>query len=85
MLAKGVQGYVVVELTVDEDGFVRDAVVADSGPLGDGPQEAASYKAFHGPALRSVGQYRYAPKFQDGKPTTTSNVRTKVTFQFQRR
>lgn len=70
-LQKGQEGSVIVEFSVDENGFVKNPVVvsADGG------------KAFHSPALEAVRSFRYAPRFEGGEPVQTSGVKNKISFK----
>ena len=74
MLAKRNEGFVEISFTVDESGFVRDPEVINKGP-GDRGFEAA--------ALAAVGRFRYAPKFENGKPTAVEGVKTRITFELE--
>ncbi|MCH1930290.1 energy transducer TonB [Shewanella sp. A25] len=55
---QGRNGYVTLNLTIDEMGFVRNPEVIESkgGPL------------FERETLKMIDQWRYAPKFENGKP-----------------
>ena len=87
LLAQGVTGYVVVQLTVDENGYVQDAVAIESGPLGEGGGDASgkSREGFHSAAVRAVKRFRYAPQFRDGKPVKATDVKTTMTFAMRGR
>ena len=65
----GVQGEVVIEATIDEEGNVADARVVKSVPLLDQA------------ALEAVQQWRYQPSLLNGVPTA---VVTTVTVKFTR-
>ncbi len=71
MLSSGREGYVDIEFTVDEQGFVRDPAVIG----GDGG------RPFEKEALAAVRKFRYAPKFVDGEAVATDGVKTRITFQ----
>lgn len=68
---QGKEGRVLIEFTVDASGFVREPRVVELEGANDLGQAA----------LDSVVQWRYAPRFVDGKPTATENVKHIVTFQ----
>ena len=68
-LKQGRTGWVVVEFTVDKEGYVRDARVAD-----------ASSPVFRDAALAAARQFRYAPRFEGGKPVATTGVQNRITF-----
>ncbi len=64
----GIQGTVVIEFTVAEDGSVKDAVAADAD------------KRLAEAALNAVREWKYKPATRDGKPIA---VKRKVTLTFQ--
>ena len=66
----GLEGYVIVEYSVDDFGFVVNPKVESS----HGP------KSFHRVALDAVSKFRYAPQFENGKPVVTDSVKNKFTF-----
>jgi TonB family protein len=67
----GHQGYIDLEFTVDENGFVRDPVVLGSGD-----------RWFKKAAFEAVEKWRYAPRFVDNKAVATEGVTTRLTFRF---
>ena len=56
--SRGKSGWVKLEFTVDEQGFVQSPKVLDS----DGGSQ------FEKESIEALSQWRYAPKFVDGKP-----------------
>lgn len=68
-LKRGQSGWVVVEFTVDEEGYVRLARVAVS-----------SSDLFNDAAIAAAEQFRYAPRFENGKPVETAGVQNRITF-----
>ncbi len=70
-LARGIQGYVVLEYTVTKQGTVKDPVVIESKPS----------RIFDKAATKSALRYKYKPRVVDGEPVEVPNVRTKITFQ----
>ncbi len=74
MLARRKQGYVDFEFTVDENGFVRDAVVI----------EREGGRSFETKALAAVERFRYAPRFENGEPVPVEGVKTRITFEIAR-
>jgi TonB family protein len=68
-LDKGLSGEVRLSFTIDEKGYVADATVAQS-----------SETAFDEAALEMIRQYRYAPRFVDGKPVATDGVQVTAVF-----
>ncbi|XOV85811.1 MAG: energy transducer TonB [Pseudomonadota bacterium] len=59
----------MVEFTVSEDGFVRDPFVAET-----------TSELFNAAAVDAASRFRFAPRFQDGKPIATPGVRNKISF-----
>jgi len=57
-------GWVQVEFTVDENGFVKSPEIIDSK---GGIQ-------FEKESIQALSQWRYAPKFVDGKPTSAKST-----------
>ena len=56
-------GEVSLEFTIDEQGYVRDATVTQS-----------SEHALNDVAITMIRKYRYAPRFEEGKPVATEGV-----------
>lgn len=63
-------GEVVVEFTVDQDGFTQDHRVV-----------RATSNDFAEAAVAAAQQFRYAPRFENGKPVATKGVRNKLIFE----
>lgn len=95
MLQSRTQGHVDVAFTVDERGFVRDAVVVDAvknrprgrnkvaGNATGADGAAAGSDAFEEAALKAVQNFRYAPRVVDGQPMATAGVKTRITFRIE--
>ncbi|MEE8408183.1 MAG: energy transducer TonB [Myxococcota bacterium] len=66
-----VEGWVIVEFTIDAQGGVKDARVINGEPR----------NVFERAALRAIGKWKYRPKIQDGKPVEAVGVRVKLTFE----
>jgi len=73
-LARGIEGWVDLELIVDRAGLPRDVAVTAASPPG----------RFDDAALDAVMQYRYAPFEQDGR-VYERRIRMRVRFQVQGR
>ena len=56
-------GEVSLEFTIDEQGYVRNATVTES-----------SEEALNDVAITMIRKYRYAPRFEGGKPVVTDGV-----------
>lgn len=69
---RGLEGYVVVEFTIDTDGSVRDPKVVES-----------SSSIFERSALRTVLRWKYRPQIVDGEPRVRPGVRTRIEFQLE--
>lgn len=67
---RGVEGYAIIDFAVNEQGMVVDPKVVSS----------KGGKGFETASLNAVKNWRYAPKFENGKPVTT---RTKVQMNFE--
>lgn len=67
---KGKTGYVVLSFTISESGMVKDTEVI----------EHKGSTAFKKPALAAVKQWRYAPKFVDGKAVSAEEQIVRVEF-----
>lgn len=65
----GQTGSVVIEMTIDENGYVKNPNVV----------ELNGHSAFGRAALDAIAQFRYIPRYVSGVPVETSNVR----FRFQ--
>ncbi|WP_417349454.1 energy transducer TonB [Ferrimonas sp.] len=68
-LKRGKKGSVVLDITIDKQGFVTDMEVLDS----------QGHKDFVKETKKAVKKWRYAPKFQDGQPVAAT---TKVRMDF---
>ena len=64
------RGYVLVEMTVDEQGFVKNPKIAES----------TGHLSFKQAALDAASVMRYAPRFENGKPVTTKGVQYRFDF-----
>jgi len=66
----GIEGYVVVEFTVDRTGSVADVHVIKS-----------THRVFERPAIAAVYRWRYKPRVINGEAVNVTGVQTKLTFQ----
>jgi len=69
---RGIEGYVIVELTVSEDGTVpaSSIVIIEAEPKG----------YFERAATKAATKFKYKPKVVNGKPQAVTGVRYKFTF-----
>lgn len=73
-LARGIEGYVIVEFIVSKLGTVVDPRVIESVPPG----------VFDREALRAALKFKYKPKVINGEPVDVAGVRNKITFQLDK-
>lgn len=66
----GKEGYAIIELTVDKNGFVQNPSAI----------EVDGHKGFEAASLAAAEQFRYAPRYVDGKPVDTTGVRYRFTY-----
>lgn len=70
-LERGVEGSVVVEFTVREDGTVSDAAVIEAEPKG----------MFERAALAAIAKFKYKPTVVDGIARASSGIRYRFVFE----
>ena len=68
---RGIEGWVVVEFTIDPTGKVVDPKIVSAEPP----------RIFDRAALRAIKKWKYKPKVVDGEPVERPGVQTKLTFQ----
>ncbi len=68
---QGKEGRVLVEFTITRSGSVKDAKVVAAEPPG----------IFDSAAVKSVLQWKYNPKVENGKPVEQRGMRTSVVFK----
>jgi periplasmic protein TonB len=69
---QGLEGYVVVEFTIDLDGSVKNPKVVES-----------SSSVFESSAMRTVLRWKYRPQIVDGQPRVRHGVRTRIEFKLE--
>lgn len=67
---QGLEGWVVLEFTVNETGATQDIRVLES-----------SNRMFEKAAVRSVEKYKYRPRVVNGRPVKVTGIKHKVTFE----
>lgn len=72
-LQRGIEGYVIVEFTVTENGKVEDPFVYKAEPPG----------IFDRAALQAALKFSYRPRVVDGIPIRVNGVRNKITFELE--
>ena len=63
------EGYVIVEFTIDENGSVADPFVVES-----------SSPIFEAAALEAASKFKYKPRLINGNPVAVPGVRNRITF-----
>jgi protein TonB len=74
-LARGIEGYVVLEFTVTAAGTTRDLRVLEASPVA----------VFDAAALAAARQFRYQPRIQAGAPVDVPGVRSRIRFEIRPR
>lgn len=74
-LARGIEGYVVLEFTVTAAGTTRDPRVLEASPA----------HVFDAAALAAAREFRYQPRIQAGAPVEVPGVRSRIRFQIRPR
>lgn len=70
-LQRGIEGYVIVEFTVDRTGAVRDPIVIEAEPEG----------LFDRAAMDAARKFKYKPRVVNGEPTEVSGVQNRISFE----
>ncbi len=86
LLASGMEGYVDLSFTIDKNGFVREAQVADAKATRGGKRASLTRhkgRALEQAALKAAERFRYAPMFVDGEAVETDGVMTRITFELE--
>jgi len=87
LLVRGVEGFVDLTFTVDENGFVKNPEVVAASPVRGGGFSGAlgpkTERSFEAAALDAVGRFRYAPKFVDGVAVPVEDVKTRISFEIE--
>lgn len=70
-LARGIEGWVIVQFAITPTGTVRDATVVDAMPRG----------VFDDAALKAIARWRYNPRVEGGVAVERVGLRTRITFE----
>ena len=73
-LRRGLEGWVIIEFTVDKTGKVIDPMVVESNPP----------NVFDNAALKAVLRFKYKPRVVDDKPVAVAGVQHKISFNLQK-
>ena len=69
-LIDNIEGFVMVQFDINESGLVENPVVLEAKPP----------RVFEESALSAVKQFKYLPKYVDGKPTRTEGVKNRIVY-----
>lgn len=72
-LQRGIEGYVIVQFTVTENGKVEDPSVHEAVPPG----------IFDRAALQAALKFTYRPRVVDGVPVRVNGVKNKIVFELE--
>ncbi len=72
-VSSGSEGYVIVEYTVDENGFVQSPSIVES----------TGSKSFHDVSIEAAKGFRYAPAYKNGEAVAMPRVRNKFSFSLR--
>lgn len=70
-LQRGIEGYVIVEFTVDKTGAVKSPLVIEANPEG----------LFDRAAMDAALKFKYKPRVVNGEATEVSGVQNRITFE----
>ena len=70
-LTRGIEGYVLLEFTVNSAGAVENPVVVEADPPG----------IFDRAAVQAALKFKYKPKVVNGEPIAVAGVRNRITFE----
>jgi protein TonB len=73
-LRRGIEGYVVVEFTVNEQGGVENPRVVEADPEG----------VFNQAAMDAAKKFKYRPKTVGGEPVAVAGVRNIIRFEMEK-
>ncbi len=74
-LARGIEGYVILEFTVTKQGTVKDIKIVESD---------SKTSIFHDAAIKAAEKFKYKPRVVDGQAIEVSGVQNKITFKLER-
>ena len=70
---KEIEGFVLVQFSVDANGIVRDAVIIDSAPG----------RTFDDAALSAIRKFRFQPRMIGGDAIPTQDIQMKFAFSME--
>ena len=71
---KGIEGYVVVEFTVNKLGAVQDVIIIEAEPA----------NIFNRAAINAAKKFKYKPKISEGIATQVTGVRNIIRFELDK-
>ncbi|WP_160152363.1 energy transducer TonB [Microbulbifer sp. ALW1] len=75
-LARGIEGYVVVEFTISTNGSVKNPSVVGGYDSAGVPTDI-----FNSAALNAVERFKYRPLMSEGQPVEKHGVRNRISFK----
>jgi protein TonB len=69
-LSRGIEGWVLLEFTIDQLGQATDLIVVEADPKG----------VFDRAAVNAIKKWKYRPKTENGRPTMRPGVRQLISF-----
>ena len=72
-LQRGIEGYVIVQFDVTEEGTVENPVVLEAQPP----------SVFDRSAKRATLKFKYKPKILNGQPVRVKGVKNRITFELE--
>ena len=70
-LARGIEGYTIVQFDVSADGSVTHPVVVEHFPS----------RVFDAASLAAVKRFRFKPQIRNGRPVIVTGIRNRFTFE----
>jgi len=74
-LARGIEGYVILEFTVTKQGTVKDIKIVESD---------SKTSIFHDAAIKAAEKFKYKPRVVDGQAIEVPGVQNKITFKIEK-
>jgi len=85
-LERGLEGWVMVEFTVNDIGAVENAAVIEHCafiPRDDRQCDGYPNPIFDKAALKAASKFKYKPRFIDGVAVATAGVKNMITFELE--
>lgn len=74
-IARGIEGFCVVEYTVTATGTVRDVQVVE---------DQCTSTLFRRPSVKAAEKFKYKPRIVDGRPVAVPGVRNRFTYRLEK-